>query len=89
MSEHPVDKDAMAEAMAPVRTAFTKSIVARTDLAIGTVLSEQLLALKKPGTGLPATVLPRLVGRRLLRDVNANDQIRLEDVEACHAVVTA
>ena len=60
MLANPVDKDREAEAAAPVRALFRKSVVARVPLAAGTVLREDLLAAKKPGTGIPATGFSRL-----------------------------
>jgi N-acetylneuraminate synthase len=81
MRSHPVDKDAEAEAMRPMRDLFTKSIVARRDLAAGTVLGSDDLAMKKPGTGLPADRLPRVVGRRLRRPLRTDEPLRAEDLE--------
>ncbi len=78
---NPVEKDAMADEMAPLRDLFTKSVVSRTHLTAGTVLSEEHLAVKKPGTGIPATCIGNLVGTRLLRDLKADELIRREDVE--------
>jgi N-acetylneuraminate synthase len=68
----PVAKDAVAAEMAPLRALFTKSVVARTDLPAGTVLQEEHLTVKKPGTGIPVARLPELVGRRLARPVKAD-----------------
>ncbi|HEY5866580.1 MAG TPA: N-acetylneuraminate synthase family protein [Candidatus Tectomicrobia bacterium] len=65
MTTHPVDKDAMAETMVPLRHLFTKSVVARTDLLPGTVLRAEHLTVKKPGTGIPAARLNELLGRTL------------------------
>lgn len=81
MCASPVDKDATAEALTPLREIFTKSLVAGTDLDAGTVLRESDLRLKKPGTGLPATMLPSLVGRRLVRAIRADDQLQEADLE--------
>jgi N-acetylneuraminate synthase len=81
MRSHPVDKDAAAEAMRPMREVFTKSIVARRDLDAGTVLRADDLATKKPGTGLPAERLTEVVGRRLRRPVRADEPLRAEDLE--------
>jgi N-acetylneuraminate synthase len=81
MRSHPVDKDAAAEAMGPMRDLFTKSVVARRDLAAGAVLGPEDLAAKKPGTGLPAVRLPELVGRRLRRAVRADEPLHAEDLE--------
>ncbi|MGA7730307.1 MAG: N-acetylneuraminate synthase family protein [Chloroflexia bacterium] len=77
----PVDKDVAALDMAPMRGLFTKSVVARIYLPAGTVLKEEHLALKKPGTGIPAERLPLLVGSRLRRSVEVDQILSEEDVE--------
>ena len=76
MMANPVDKDAMAVEMAPLRNLFTKSIVFSADLPEGTVLQREHLTMKKPGTGIPADRLPELVSRRLRRAVTANSFLR-------------
>jgi N,N'-diacetyllegionaminate synthase len=81
MRAHPVDKDGLAREMAPLRRTFTKSIVARADLPCGTVLGPEHLALKKPGTGLPAARLPELLGARLLRDVKRDELLGEDDLD--------
>ncbi len=82
---HPVDKDAAACEVAPLRQLFTKSIVTRTQLPAGTVLREEHLTAKKPGTGIPASCLPELVGTRLRRGLGANELVLREDVEVIGA----
>ena len=77
----PVDKNAVAKEMAPLRDVFTRSVVARDPLRAGTILKEEHLAVKKPGTGLPPSALPQLIGRRLRRSIAADEQLRTEDVE--------
>lgn len=77
---HPIDKDAEAEAMAPMRALFTKSVVARHDLPAGHVLTGDDLAAKKPGTGIPSARLPELVGRRLARPVAADELLSDDDL---------
>ena len=81
MRANPVDKDAIAGDMAPLRAIFTKSVVARTSLAAGTVLTGAHLAAKKPGTGIPAERLGEVIGRTLRRDLPADAVIREEDLE--------
>lgn len=81
MCANPVDKDAMAEEMAPLRRVFSKSVVVRTDLPAGTILQTEHLAGKKPGTGIPVERMSELVGRRLLRSVRANTLLAEEDLE--------
>ncbi len=81
MRNNPVDKDALAKDLAPMRALFTRSIVARTWLPAGTELREELLVLKKPGTGLPPSALPSIIGRRLRRPVEADAPLELDDLE--------
>ena len=80
MMANPVDKDAAASEMAPLRAIFTKSIVARHPLAAGTVIGEAHLAFKKPGTGIPANRVADVLGRTLRRAVAADEMIRDDDL---------
>jgi N,N'-diacetyllegionaminate synthase len=82
MRVNPVDKDAIARDMAPLRAIFNKSLVARERLAAGTVLTEAHLAMKKPGTGIPAERLPEIVGRVLRRNLEVDEQLRADDIDA-------
>lgn len=77
----PVNKGQLADDLEPMRALFTKSIVARRSLNVGTVLTEEMLALKKPGTGLPAEKLSSLIGRRLRNDLSKDTQIEETDLE--------
>jgi N-acetylneuraminate synthase len=79
---NPVDKDAAAAGLAPMRQLFTKSIVARMDLPAGTMLTTEHLTVKKPGTGIPAEEIDRVVGRQLRRDLKADELIGRDDLEA-------
>jgi len=81
MLANPVDKDALAEEMAPLRSLFTKSVVAQTDLPAGTVLRPEHLAIKKPGTGIPAARFGELIGARLTRSLKADEFLSEEDLE--------
>lgn len=78
---NPVDKDKMAEELIPMRELFSKSVVARINLLSGTVLIADHLKLKKPGNGLPAGMLPELIGVRLKRSIRANELLHYEDLE--------
>lgn len=81
MKANPVDKNKAADETAPLRNLFTKSVVARSDLPGGIVLREEHLAVKKPGTGIPAARLPELLGTRLLRDIKADELLQDTDIE--------
>lgn len=77
----PINKGEVAENLEPMRNLFTKSIVVRRNLNAGTIITEDMLALKKPGTGLPAEKLALLIGRRLRNDLSKDIQIRESDLE--------
>ena len=77
---NPADKEAMAQELAPLRDLFTKSIVVQTDLPEGTALLAAHLTGKKPGTGIPVSHLPSVVGRRLRRSVKADELLQEQDL---------
>ncbi len=81
MRANPVDKDALAGELQPLRALFTRSIVARRDLPAGTTLAAEDLVLKKPGSGLPPDQLPAVIGRRLRRALPADSLLQAEDLE--------
>ncbi len=82
MTAHPINKDEMAAELAPLRDLFTKSIVAGTDLAAGTILGSEHLKLKKPGTGLSSTRLSEVIGKTLRRELKADEMLSLQDLSS-------
>jgi N-acetylneuraminate synthase len=89
MRANPVDKDREAEGLEPLRRVFTKSLVARTALEPGTVLTADHLTFKKPGTGIPAADSARYLGRRLKRRVEVDQLLSEDDFEASGGVATS
>lgn len=79
MVAHPVDKDDVSRFHAMKRT-FEKSVVAVAPIPAGSIITPQMLGLKKPGTGLPAAKLTELIGKRAARTVAANTLLTAEDV---------
>jgi N,N'-diacetyllegionaminate synthase len=81
MDSHPVNKDVMANRLSDMRALFTKSIAPLRPLGQGTVLTEEMLAAKKPGMGIPYERRKEVVGRRLSRAVNPDRLLRWEDLD--------
>lgn len=81
MLSQPVDKDAMAGEMAPMRALFTKSVAPVRALKAGTVIEDSMLAPKKPGGGIPYDEREKIIGRKLVRDVAPDRLLREEDLE--------
>lgn len=55
-----------------------KSLVAARDIPAGTTLTEELIAIKRPGTGLPPAMLSQVVGRIARRDIAAGSLLNPE-----------
>jgi N,N'-diacetyllegionaminate synthase len=78
---HPLDKSQMAGEMSELKVIFGKSVVAARDLPAGHRLEAVDLALKKPGTGIPAARLDKVIGRRLARSLAADTLLAEEHLD--------
>lgn len=78
---NPVDKDAFAASMQPLRTTFGKSVVLKVDVGAGDVLRSEHLTVKKPGHGIPANQITEVIGRVLKRSLRANTALTETDLE--------
>jgi N,N'-diacetyllegionaminate synthase len=81
MTSNPVDKDRIADQLSQVRDLFMKSIAPAYPLEKGTILTEQMLLAKKPGTGIPFSNKNMIIGKRLIKSVNPDKLIRWDDIE--------
>lgn len=55
-----------------------KSLVAAKDIPVGTLLTAELIAIKRPGTGLPPTMRSYLIGRTVKQAVPTGTLLTLE-----------
>jgi N,N'-diacetyllegionaminate synthase len=78
--DHPVDK-ADLSGVTEMKQVFEKSIVTATAVQAGQVLSRELLAFKKPGTGIRADRLDSVIGRRATRDLPADHMLSDKDLQ--------
>lgn len=65
----------------PVRAKLGRSLVTAAALAAGTTIEERMLTLKCPGDGISWLERDRVLGRRLNRDVAADEKLTLSDME--------
>ena len=70
--KEPADSEADTAAVA------RKSLVASQDIPAGTTLTEELIAIKRPGTGLPPAMRSYLVGRAVRLPIPAGTVLTLE-----------
>jgi N,N'-diacetyllegionaminate synthase len=69
----PVEKEAMLLAR--------RSLTAARNLRAGSTVGAGDIALKRPGTGISAALLDEFMGRKLTRNVKADEQFKVEDFE--------
>ncbi len=81
MDAHPVDKNALADDLEPMRALFGKSLAPTRPLRRGEVLTSDMLTLKKPGSGIAAHDAEKVIGRILQRDVSPDHLLRWDDFE--------
>ena len=62
------------------RNKIRRSIVAKRELKGGTIITEQDLDVKRPGTGLPPEMIKQIVGRKIIRDISCDELILKEDI---------
>jgi N,N'-diacetyllegionaminate synthase len=79
MLAHPVDKSD-ASKYSDMKRIFEKSVVTAGALAAGHALSENDLAFKKPGDGIPAARWRELLGRRLRDATPADHKLSFVDL---------
>lgn len=76
------EKERIEPAILEMRKLFTRSVVAKVDIAEGEVIAVEDLALLKPGTGLPPSSLDSIVGRRSTRQIVAGEMLKDGDWRA-------
>jgi sialic acid synthase SpsE len=80
MLANPIDKDDLAP-VAEMKEVFEKSVVSVREIPAGAAISRDMVAAKKPGTGIPARMLPEVLGRTARVDIAA-DTVLTEDLLA-------
>jgi len=74
-----VDKDDVSR-FSVMKATFEKSLVARTPIPAGATITPEMLAIKKPGTGLPPAKLREIIGKKAARPIRANTVLTAQDI---------
>ena len=82
MMRSPVDKGAMAERLKTMKDTFEKSVVSVADIPRGTVITKNMVGLKKPGTGIQPTRIDEVIGKRAARNIPTDTVLREADLDA-------
>jgi N,N'-diacetyllegionaminate synthase len=76
----PVDKDDLAN-VTEMKQIFEKSVVSTAPIEAGATIGPEMVAVKKPGTGIPAARLRDVIGRRAARAIAADTVLADDDVD--------
>jgi sialic acid synthase SpsE len=74
-------KKRILEREKPVRDMASESVVSVKDIPKGAIITKDMVWVKKPGTGIPAKDLEKVIGRRTRRSIGRDSLIRWEDLE--------
>lgn len=80
MDINPVNKDKLADQLVDLKKTFGKSVALKRSCSKGTVLTEELLTLKKPGNGINPNETKNLLGLKLNKNVDQNRLLSWTDV---------
>lgn len=75
-----INKDEISQYQG-MKDIFEKSLVAEANLSTGTVLTRDVVTIKKPGTGISASRLNEFLGKTLSRDVKRGQLFSEQDFE--------
>lgn len=78
--KYPVNKPKMADSLMHERILFGKSIVAACDIPNGAVIEDYHLTTRKPGTGIPAADIYKVIGMQATRFIGKGEFIKEADL---------
>lgn len=61
-----------------------KSIVAKTNIPKGTIITKDMLAIKRPGTGIYPKCLGEIIGKKTIKDIEEDELIKWSDIRRDH-----
>jgi len=64
-----------------IKKIVRKSIVAKVNIPEGTVLTEEMIAFKRPGTGIPPKYYKEILGKKARRNIKVDEIISWGDIE--------
>lgn len=65
----------------PVKKMARESVVSLIDIPRSTIIGPDMVWVKRPGTGIPAKELNKIIGKKTKQDIGANKLILWEDIE--------
>lgn len=75
-----VDKDDLSD-FYQMRQVFQKSIVVKTPLVCGEIITLENICIKKPGTGIPASQLDKVIGMKVAKNLSPEHVLQYSDLQ--------
>ena len=63
-----------------IKKVLRKSIVAKKDMPKGTIITRDMVGIKRPGTGIPPKYIKKIIGAKVKEDIGKDEIIRWDDV---------
>lgn len=82
MLASPVDKTVMADQLKTMKDTFEKSLVSVVDIPQGTLVTKDMIGVKKPGTGMRPSRLDEIIGRQAVCDIPRDMLLKEGDFDA-------
>jgi len=57
------------------------SIVSLNDIKQGTIITEEMVDIRRPGTGLPPEDFENIIGKRAAKDIEKDSPLKADDIE--------
>lgn len=76
-----IDKNEKVKELGEMKFVFEKSIVSARELKAGHVISEEDLVYKKPGDGIPAKDYKNVIGKKVIKNIAANEKIEFSQIQ--------
>ncbi len=80
IKENDVNKDKYAEMINDMKIVFQKSIVSKVFIKKDTVIKENMISFKKPGTGIEPHNIDKVIGKKTKTDIPENTIITLKQL---------
>jgi N,N'-diacetyllegionaminate synthase len=76
-----IEKDNQVSNLEQIKRIFSRSLVAKTKIEEGSQISENMIAYKKPGGGLPYEKIDSVIGKTAKRTILKDEVLRIDDVK--------
>jgi N-acetylneuraminate synthase len=63
-----------------IRTWAFRSVVSTRPIKSGETITQDMVWTKRPGTGIPSKEMPKVIGKKAIRDIGENKLVRWEDL---------